>query len=89
MTGKIPKISDECVMAIIEKAGQESPSIFATEFLFQEEKRMVFKTELTIVVEDGVVQDVEGLPSGWTFQVDDNNVSGFEVGIYKKEQEDE
>ena len=33
MTGKIPKISDECVMAIIEKAGQESPSIFATEFL--------------------------------------------------------
>ena len=148
MTGKIPKISDECVMAIIEKAGQESPSIFATEFLadlvaaeqkpvatlllalteqfcdndkqsaklvatvgliwkqiettmeaeemnkawsqiFQEEKRMVFKTELTIVVEDGVVQDVEGLPSGWTFQVDDNDVSGFEVGIYKKEQEDE
>ena len=50
---------------------------------------MVFKTELTIVVEDGVVQDVEGLPSGWTFQVDDNNVSGFEVGIYKKEQENE
>ena len=50
---------------------------------------MVFKTELTIVVEDGVVQDVEGLPSGWAFQVDDNNVSGFEVGIYKKEQENE
>jgi len=50
---------------------------------------MVFKTELTIVVEDGVVQDVEGLPNGWTFQVDDNNVSGFEVGIYKKEQKDE
>ena len=50
---------------------------------------MVFKTELTIVVEDGVVQNVEGLPSGWTFQVDDNNVSGFEVGIYKKEKTDE
>ena len=50
---------------------------------------MVFKTELTIVVEDGVVQNVEGLPNGWTFQVDDNNVSGFEVGIYKKEQENE
>ena len=49
----------------------------------------MFRTELRIVVEDGVVQGVEGLPKGWTFQVDDNNVSGFEVGIYKKEQEDE
>ena len=50
---------------------------------------MVFKTELTVVVEDGVVSSVEGLPDGWTFQVDDNNVSGFEVSIYKKEQTDE
>jgi hypothetical protein len=49
----------------------------------------MFKTELTIVVEDGVVQTVKGLPKGWTFQVDDNNVSGFEVGIYKKEQKNE
>ena len=47
---------------------------------------MVFKTELTIVVEDGVVQDVKGLPDGWTYQIDDHNVSGFNVGVYRREQ---
>ena len=47
---------------------------------------MVFKTELTIVVEDGVVQSVEGLPSGWTYLVEDNDISGFEIGVYRREQ---
>jgi len=58
---------------------------------------MVFRTELTVVVEDGVVSSVEGLPNGWTYQVGclerlnqqhltNNNVAGFEIGIYKKEQ---
>ena len=47
---------------------------------------MVFKTELTVVVEDGVVQDVKGLHDGWTYQVDDHDVSGFNVGVYRREQ---
>ena len=46
----------------------------------------MFKTELTIVVEDGVVQSVEGLPSGWTYQVEDNDNSGFEIGVFRREQ---
>jgi len=48
----------------------------------------MFKTELTVVVEDGVVQNVEGLPSGWTYQVyeQDSDNSGFEIGVYRKEQ---
>jgi|TARA_R100000908_G_scaffold48960_1_gene24485 hypothetical protein len=29
----IPKINDACVMAGIQKAGQEAPSLFAAEFL--------------------------------------------------------
>jgi len=49
----------------------------------------MFATTLKVLVEDGVVQSVEGLPKGWTYLVDDNNVSGFEIGIYKKEKEDE
>ena len=30
---KIPKISDECVLAIIQKAGQEQPHEFAAQWL--------------------------------------------------------
>ena len=35
MPNKIPKINDDCVMAVIAKAGQISPQVFAGEFLGQ------------------------------------------------------
>ena len=42
---------------------------------------------ITIVVEDGIVQNVEGLPDGWTYLVEDNDVNGFDVGVWKSEDE--
>jgi hypothetical protein len=33
---------------------------------------------ITIVVEGGVVQDVEGLPDGWTYLIEDNDINGRE-----------
>ena len=36
---------------------------------------------ITIVVEGGVVQDVEGLPDGWTYLIEDNDNSGFDIGV--------
>ncbi len=47
---------------------------------------MVFRTELTVVVEDGVVQDIQGLPDGWTYEIDDHDTSGFDIGVYREEQ---
>jgi hypothetical protein len=57
--------------------------------LIKHKEYQMFATTLKVLVEDGVVQSVEGLPKGWTYLVDDNNVSGFEIGIYKKEKENE
>jgi hypothetical protein len=42
---------------------------------------------ITIVVEDGVVHTVDGLPDGWTYLVEDNDVNGFDIGVYKREQD--
>ena len=42
---------------------------------------------ITIVVEDGIVQNVEGLPDGWTYLVEDNDVNGFDIGVWKSEDE--
>jgi hypothetical protein len=33
---------------------------------------------ITIVVEGGVVQDVEGLPDGWAYLIEDNDINGRE-----------
>ena len=42
---------------------------------------------ITIVFENGNVQNVEGLPDGWTYLVEDSDNSGFDIGIYKREQD--
>ena len=34
---------------------------------------------------DGI-QDVKGLPDGWTYQIDDHDISGFDIGVYRREQ---
>jgi len=42
---------------------------------------------ITIVFENGIVQDVEGLPDKWTYLVEDNDINGFDIGVYRREQE--
>ena len=42
---------------------------------------------ITIAFENGNVQYVEGLPDGWTYLVEDNDVNGFDIGVYKREQD--
>ena len=44
---------------------------------------------ITIVVEGGVVQNVEGLPDGWTYLIEDNDINGFNMGVYRREQEND
>ena len=42
---------------------------------------------ITIVFENGIVQDVEGLPDKWTYLVEDNDINGFDIGVWKSEEE--
>ena len=42
---------------------------------------------ITIVFENGNVQNVEGLPDGWTYLVEDNDSNGFDIGVYKMEKD--
>ena len=44
---------------------------------------------ITIVFENGIVQDVEGLPDKWTYLVEDNDINGFNMGVYRREQEND
>ena len=46
-------------------------------------------SNITIVVEGGVVQSVEGLPDGWTYLVEDNDIDGFNLGVWKSSLEDD
>ena len=40
----------------------------------QQTEKEMNKTEITIVVEGGVVVDVTGLPAGWLYRIEDHDV---------------
>ena len=42
---------------------------------------------ITITFENGNIQYVEGLPDGWTYLVEDNDVNGFDIGVWKSEED--
>lgn len=40
----------------------------------QQTEKEMNKTEITIVVEGGVVVDVTGLPAGWLYRIEDHDM---------------